>query len=219
MYRQRNTYVTQQEYLDQERLAETKSEYWNGEVYAMAGASQRHTLIAANLIATLHVQLKGRPCSVHTGDLRVKVSSTGLYTYPDVVVLCGKPQYDDVVQDTVSNPVVIVEILSKSTESYDRGAKFQHYRRLESLADYLLVSQDTAYVEHRVRQPDDKWLLGIYQGLDTTVPLASIDCELPLAEVYDKVEWPDEDAARGWLRFVKEPGERYLAQARLSVPT
>jgi Uma2 family endonuclease len=177
----------------------------------MAGASQRHTLIAANIIATLHVQLKGRSCSVHTGDLRVKVSSTGLYTYPDVVVLCGKPQYDDAAQDTVSNPAVIVEVLSKSTESYDRGAKFQHYRRLESLTDYLLVSQDTATVEHRVRQADDRWLLGIYQGLHTTVPLSSIDCELPLAEVYDKIEWPDEDAAGGWLRFVKEPSESYLA--------
>ena len=211
MQQQQISYITQQEYLELERQSETKNEYWNGEIYAMAGASKRHTLIAANVIASLHSQLKGRPCSVHTGDLRVKVSPTGLYTYPDVVVLCGKPQYDDRVQDTVSNPTVIIEVLSKSTESYDRGVKFEHYRRLESLTDYLLVSQDTSCIEHRVRQPDDKWLLGIYQGLDSVVPVLSIGCELPLAEVYDKVEWPDEDAARGWLRFVKEPSEAYLA--------
>ena len=211
MHRQHNIYVTQQDYLDQERQAETKSEYWNGEIYAMAGASPRHTLIAANIIISLGSRLKGRPCTVHTGDLRVSIAQTGLHTYPDVVIVCGQPVYEDRQKDTLLNPAIVVEVLSKSTESHDRGVKFEHYRRLESLTDYLLVSQDTACIEHRVRQPDDKWLLGIYQGLDTVVPLSSIDCELPLAEAYDKVEWPDEDAARGWLRFVKEPSEAYAA--------
>jgi Uma2 family endonuclease len=211
MHRQQNLYVTPQEYLDAEREAEGKSEYWHGQIYAVAGASPRHTLIAANIIISLGSRLKGRPCQVHTGDLRVAVSSTGLYTYPDVVIICGQPKYEDYQKDTLVNPTILVEVLSKSTESYDRGAKFQHYRSLESLTDYLLVSQDTATVEHRVRQPDDRWLLGIYQGLDSAVPLSSIGCELPLAEVYDKIEWPDEDAARGWLRFVKEPSESYLA--------
>ena len=130
MQQQHSSYITRQEYLELERQSETKNEYWNGEIYAMAGASKRHTLIAANVIASLHFQLKGRTCSVHTGDLRVKVSPTGLYTYPDVVVMCDNPQYDDRVQDTVSNPSVVVEILSKSTESYDRGVKFEHYRTL-----------------------------------------------------------------------------------------
>ena len=211
MQQQQISTITQQEYLELERQSETKNEYWNGEIYAMAGASKRHTLIAANVIASLHSRLKGHPCSVHTGDLRVKVSPTGLYTYPDAVVMCDNPQYDDRVQDTVSNPTVIVEILSKSTESYDRGVKFEHYRTLESLTDYLLVSQDNASIEQRMRQPDGRWLLSIYQGLDSVVPIASIDCELPLAEVYERIEWPNEDAARGWLRFVKESSEAYLA--------
>ena len=108
------------------------------------------------------------------------------------------------------NPTVIVEVLSKSTELYDRGAKFEHYRTLKSLTDYLLISQDTASIEHRSAQPDDRWLLSIYQGLDSVAPIPSIGCDLPLAEVYEKVEWSSEDAARGWLRFVKEPSEAYL---------
>ena len=176
----------------------------------MAGASPQHTLIAANIIISLGSQLKGRPCRVHTGDLRVKVSPTGFYTYPDIVIVCGQPKYEDRQKDTLLNPTVVVEVLSKSTELYDRGVKFAHYRTLESLTDYLLVSQDTASVEHRTRQPDDRWLLSIYQGLDSVVPIPSIGCDLPLAEVYEKVEWSSEDAARGWLRFVKEPSEAYL---------
>lgn len=209
MQRQHKLYTTPQEYAALELEAETKSEYWNGEIYAMAGASPRHTIIAANVIAAFHVQLRGRPCSVHTGDLRVKVSPTGLYTYPDVVVVCGKARFDEIVPNTLLNPAIIVEVLSKSTESYDRGGKFDHYRTLETLTDYLLVSQETASVEHRMRQPDDKWLLGIYKGLQTTVPLPSIGCELALADVYDKVDWPDEEAASGWLRIVKEPEATY----------
>lgn len=209
MQQQHFSYITHQEYLELERQSETKHEYWHGEIYAMAGASKRHTLIAANVIASLHSQLKGRTCSVHTGDLRVKVSPTGLYTYPDVVVMCDNPQYDDRVQDTVSNPTVVVEILSKSTESYDRGVKFEHYRTLESLTDYLLISQESASIEHRMRQPDNRWLLSIYQGLDSVVPIPSIGCELSLSEVYERIEWPNEDAARGWLRLVKEPRELY----------
>jgi Uma2 family endonuclease len=203
-------YVTSREYLELERQSETKHEYWNGEISAMAGASPNHTLIAANVIISLGTQLKGKPCRVHTGDLRVRVSATGLYTYPDIVIVCGLPRYEDRQRDTLLNPIVIVEVLSKSTESYDCGVKFGHYRTVDSLTDYLLVAQDSAYVEHRVRQAGDKWLLGIYQGLASEVPVPSIGCTLPLAEVYEKVEWSSDDAASGWLRFVKEPGEVYL---------
>lgn len=209
MYAQREHWISPEEYLELERQAETKSEYWNGEIYAMAGASRNHTLIAANVIASLHLQLKRRRCTVHTGDLRVKTSSTGLYAYPDVVVVCGDPKFEDRHGDTLLNPTLIVEVLSKSTESYDRGPKFEHYCTLESLTDYVLIAQERASIEHRERQADGRWLLGIYQGLDTILSLPFIGCQLLLSDVYDKMEWQDEDAARGWLRVVKEPSEEY----------
>lgn len=211
MFQERKQWISPEEYLALERQAQTKSEYWNGEVYAMAGASARHTLITANAITSLSIHLRDRQCTVHTGDLRIKVSPTGMYAYPDVVVVCGTPRFDDKQRDTVLNPTVLVEVLSKSTESYDRGTKFEHYRTLESLADYVLISQDRALVEHRMRQEAERWLMSYYMGLQTIVPLASIGCELPLAEIYHKVEWYDDDAARGWLRAVKEAQEPYLA--------
>ena len=210
--KQTQIWMSPQEYLDQERLATTKSEYFNGEVYALAGASPRHTAIAANVIAALHARFKGRPCTVHTGDLRVKVSPTGLYTYPDVVVVCGQPKFDDAQKDTLLNPTLIVEVLSESTEAYDRGRKFDHYRRIESLTDYVLVSQESALIEHRSRQSANKWLVSFYMGLKTVVPLPTLDCELPMTEVYDKIDWPDEDSANGWMRAVKEPTEEYQVE-------
>lgn len=205
-------YVTPQQYLELERRAEAKSEYFNGEVYALAGASPRHTTIAANVIISLGLQFRGRPCTVHTGDLRVKVNPTGLYTYPDVVVVCGQPKFDDARKDTLLNPTLIVEVLSESTEAYDRTRKFEHYRTLESLTDYLLISQDAAWIEHRARHATDRWLIGFYMGLETVVPISSLGCELPMAEVYDKIDWPDEDSARGWLRAVKEPAMEYRVE-------
>ena len=211
---QQKLYLTPQEYLDYEREAETKSEYYNGEIYALAGASPRHTVIAANVIVSFGVQFKGRSCTVHTGDLRVKVSPTGLYTYPDVVVVCGPPRFDDAHKDTLLNPTLIVEVLSESTEAYDRMGKFEHYRKLESLTDYLLISQERAWIEHRARQSEIKWLTGYYMGLETVVPIPSIDCELPLADVFDKIDWPDESSARGWLRAVKEPAPEYVTGGR-----
>jgi len=209
MQQQHSSYITRQEYLELERQSETKNEYWNGEIHPMDPINVQHSLIVTNVIANLGLQLKKSPCSVYVGNLRLKVSSTGLYTYTDLLVVCGQARIED--EDNLLNPTVIVEVLSKSTESYDRGVKFAHFRTLESLTDYLLVSQDNASIEQRTRQPDNKWLLSIYQGLDSVVPIPSIDCELPLAEVYERIEWANEDAARGWLRFVKEPSEAYLA--------
>jgi Uma2 family endonuclease len=211
MHQRQQSWITPEDYLAWERQADTKSEYWNGEVYAMAGASPRHTLITANTITSLSIRLRGRPCTVHTGDLRIKISPTGMFAYPDVVVVCGAPRFDDKQQDTVLNPAVLVEVLSKSTESYDRGTKFEHYRTLESLTDYVLISQDHALVEHRARQGADRWLMSYYMGLDTILPLEWLGFGLPLAEIYDKVGWDDDDAARGWLRAVKEPQEPYNA--------
>ena len=201
--------LTPDEYLRLERQAETRSEYWDGQVYALAGASQRHTIIVANILALAVTQFKGRPCTAHASDLRVKVRPTGLYTYPDVVIVCGRARFEDRRRDTLLNPTVIIEVLSPSTEAYDRGTKFEHYRTLDSLSDYLLVAQGSPTVEHFERQPDDKWLLGTYKGPQAIASIASAGCNLPLVDVYDKVEWPDEETAAGILRVVKELDAEY----------
>jgi Uma2 family endonuclease len=201
--------LTPEEYLRVERQAETKSEYWHGQVYALAGASEEHNLIVANLVMVLGPQFKGRPCKVYANDMRVKVRATGLYTYPDVIVVCGKAAFEDRRRDTLLNPTVIIEVLSPSTEAYDRGTKFEHYRDLESLSDYLLVAQESPTIEHFERLPENKWLLSTYKGLDAVAPIVYAACDLPLREVYDKVEWPDQETAAGLLRVVKEPDADY----------
>ena len=185
---QRQPHVTPAEYLALERTAEYTSEYCAGEIFAMAGASERHVSIVANLMYMLVGQLKGRPCKAYANDLRLKVSPTGLYTYPDVLVVCGPPRFADEHKDTLLNPVVLIAVLSESTEAYDRGKKFDQYRALPSVSDYLLVSQDQHQMEHFVRQPDNRWLFAAYTTLDDVVEIASIACALPLRDVYDKVE-------------------------------
>ena len=180
--------LTPQEYLAIERNAEYKSEYFDGEMFAMAGASKRHNLIVTNIVRELSLQLKGRPCEVYSSDMRVKVSETGLYTYPDVVVMCGEAQFDDSQLDTLLNPIVIIEVLSKSTQGYDRSEKFAHYRMLETLAEYILVVQKMYLIEHYVRQPDNQWLLSEARNLQNVIQLPSIKCTLALSEVYDKVQ-------------------------------
>ena len=197
-------HLTAEEYLALERQAETKSEYWNGQVYALAGASHEHTIVAANTISLLVTQLRERPCTVHGSDMRVKVQEAGLYTYPDIVVVCGRAQFEDTRRDTLLSPTVLIEVLSRSTEGYDRGAKFQAYRTLGSLSDYLLIAQDQPVIEHYGRQPDDRWLLSAYQGLDAIVQVASIGCSLPLTDVFDKVEFPEVEEWPGVIRRVKD---------------
>ena len=179
---------TPEEYLALERQAQCKSEYYAGEIFAMAGASRWHNLIVTNVLRELSLQLKGRPCTTYPSDLRVKVSPTGLYTYPDVTVVCGEAQFEDHQQDTLLNPTLIVEVLSESTEAYDRGGKFAHYRKLTSLMEYVLMAQTKPHVEHYVRQPDNRWLLAEADSLHQTLYLLSIDRHLVLAEVYDKVD-------------------------------
>ena len=181
-------YLTPAEYLTAERKREVKSEYWNGELYAMAGASERHNLISANVVAGLHTQLRGRSCKVYPSDMRVQIKATGLYTYPDVVVVCGKPQFEDEDNDTLLNPTLIVEVLSKSTETYDRGKKFENYRTLDSLTEYVMIAQDRVHLEHYVRQPDSQWLLSEAKALQDVIKLPTIQCTLALADVYDKVD-------------------------------
>ena len=187
---QPKAYITPEEYLTSERKAKYKSEYFNGEMFAMSGASERHVNIVANLMYLLVGQLRGRSCKAYASDLRVRVSLTGLYTYPDVIVVCGQPQFADDQRDTLLNPTLIVEVLSESTKDYDRGGKFEHYRTLDSFSEYVLIAQDRCHVEHFVRQPDKRWLLAETNRLEDTIHLLSIDCDLALAEVYDKVEMP-----------------------------
>ena len=154
-------YYTPEEYLALERKAEYKSEYINGEIYAMSGASRAHILITVNLTRELSTQLRGRPCEVYASDMRVKVSPTGMYTYPDVAAVCGEARFEDGQVDTLTNPSVIIEVLSPSTEAYDRGEKFAHYRKLQSLAEYVLVAQDKMRVEHFARHGErgEQWVL------------------------------------------------------------
>ncbi|WP_058868381.1 Uma2 family endonuclease [Chloracidobacterium thermophilum] len=178
--------LTPDEYLAAERRATHKSEYVAGEVFAMSGATLRHSLIATNIAAELRQCLKGRDCTVHASDLRVR-NAAGNHFYPDVVVVCGEPAYADDHRDTILNPILIVEVLSDSTQDYDRGGKFAQYRQLASLQEYLVVAQTAPHVEHHTRQADGCWLLHETSDLTAVLMLTSIGCQLPLAEMYDKV--------------------------------
>jgi Uma2 family endonuclease len=188
-------YLSPRQYLAIERAAEERSEYLDGEMVAMTGGSRNHGLIVGNLVRELGSQLRDRPCEVYPSDLRVQVSQTGLYTYPDVVVVYGEPRFEDEQLDTLLNPTVILEVLSPTTESYDRGRKFEHYRTLGSLAEYLLVSQAQPRVERFLRHGDGLWLFGDAAGLEAALTLPSIGCELKLAEVYAKVRFPGAETA------------------------
>ena len=172
---QPRTYLTAEEYLELERQAEYKSEYYHGEMFAMAGASLPHNLLVGNLVRDLGQQLRRRPCQVYPSDLRVRVGESGLYTYPDVTVVCGQPQLADEHADTLLNPTFIAEVLSPATEGYDRGRKFEHYRGIESLAEYLLVAQDRVHVDLYTRQQDGRWVLSEASRLEDTLELRSIE--------------------------------------------
>lgn len=188
MTAQPEPYVSEETYLELERSSATKHEYFQGRIYAMTGAKESHNLIAANTLASLHGQLRQTSCRVYSGDMRIKVVRTGLNTYPDVVAVCGQPQFTDDVHDTIINPTVIVEVLSASTERYDRGLKFQNYRTVETLQDYVLISQDRHHIECYTRQESGLWLLQEGEGLEQRVTLSSTGCTLLLKDVYEKVE-------------------------------
>ena len=199
----KETYITPEQYLEIERQAEFKSEYFAGRMFAMAGGSTKHSLISGNVYALIWAQLRKKPCFTFNSDMKVCVDETGLYTYPDISVVCGEVKYTDGHRDMIENPVVIIEVLSPTTEGYDRGAKFGHYQEISSLAEYLLVSQEAMRIEHYVRQDDHQWLLSNHFGPDAVVKIASIDCDLPLAEVYERVEvGPEKNAPI--LRMVYE---------------
>jgi Uma2 family endonuclease len=182
--------LSPEEYLIQERRAEFKSEFYRGETFAMAGTSREHNLIAANITAEANLQLRNRPCELYAGDMRVCVSATGLYTYPEVVIVCGEPRFLDDEFDTLLNPAVLIEVLSESTEAYDRGTKSKHYRQLESLREYVIVSQTEPLCEALRRQKDGGWELHDAASLDAELVLESVGVRLPLAEIYRKVTFP-----------------------------
>lgn len=179
-------FFTPEEYLARERKAMTKSEYRNGQIHAMPGASRKHNLITGNTYVELHLQLRNRECEVYPSDMRVKVSSTGTYTYPDVVVVCDEPRFEDTHFDTLLNPTVLIEVLSPSTAAYDRGDKFASYQKLDSLSEYVLISQDAVRVEHYLRQ-EQEWDLTEFRSLADVFSLVSIDCELSLQAIYAKI--------------------------------
>ena len=173
------------EYLALDRRSEVKHEYLDGAVFAMTGASLRHNRIVSNLGGIFYQRLRGGRCTAYVADLRLQVTATGFYTYPDLVVVCGEPQLADAHLDTILNPTLIVEVLSPSTEATDRGSKFAHYRTIESLAEVVLVAQERVQVERYTRQPEGGWLLFEARHLEDRLPLSSIGVELVLADVYE----------------------------------
>ena len=187
--------VSEAEYLDQERRSSERHELLNGEIFAMAGASYLHVKIVGNLARSLGNRLQGRPCDVLPVDLRVCVSATGLYTYPDLSIVCGGPEFHPGSPDTILNPSVIFEVLSDSTEAYDRGAKFEHYQRLPSLREYLLVAQDQRSIARYERVEGGSWRYTLFTG-DAVVPLPAVEIDLPLAEVYAKIEFNPDASTR-----------------------
>ena len=192
------TFYTAQEYLELERSSEERHEYIDGEIYEMAGESLAHSRINMNLAGEVRAQLKGKNCEALSPNMKVRTkvlfspkSNKGFYSYPDLTVVCGEPVFHDKFKDVLLNPKVLFEVLSPSTESYDRGKKFRHYRtQIDSLTDYILVSQDTPLVEHFIRQDDGSWKLFTYAGLETSFVIESIDCRLSLEEIYDRIEFP-----------------------------
>jgi len=189
MSTQPKTFLTPEEYLEIERQAEFKSEYYNGEMFAISGGSPKHNIITLNVSTALWAQLRHKACLVFSSDVRLRVLPSGLYTYPEVMVVCGEPRYADDEKDTLVNPVVIVEVLSKSTRNYDRGEKFEFYRELTSVREYVTIAQHKPRLEQWTRQDQSHWLLTEFNEFDQSVHLASIDCVLELSEIYFKVDW------------------------------
>lgn len=185
---QEHLFLTPQQYLAQERVAEFKSEYVNGETFAMAGASREHNQISSNIVTSLSLQLQDKPCSVYSSDMKVKIDKANKYTYPDIITVCDPQHFEDEHTDVLLNPAVIIEILSDSTEAYDRGLKFFHYQRLESLREYLLVSQKSCHMEKYERQANNYWIYSEFHEMDATVDINTLNCTLSLRDIYRKVE-------------------------------
>lgn len=183
--------MSEEEYLAFERASEFKHEYVNGEIIDMAGASWEHGLIVGNTVTVFNNALANKDCYVSPQDLRIRASMFHSYRYPDIAVVCGKPKFTDDKFDTIMNPIVLIEVLSDSTESEDRGKKLREYRQIESLQEYLLISQDSPLIERYLRQASGDWLYSEVSGLESKISLPSLEISLALADVYRKVEFPE----------------------------
>ena len=196
--------LSEADYLRLERAAQFKSQFYDGEMFAMSGGTRWHSLITGNLIRELGTALKKQKCLVYDSNMRVKVEATGLYTYPDVVVAGNDQRFLDGVMDTLLNPSLLIEVLSESTEAYDRGKKFIHYRRIPSLNEYLLVSQTEPVVEQFIRTAPDEWTLRLVTGLDAHIELPSLEITLALSEIFSKIDFASGLAVPS-ARFPSQP--------------
>jgi Uma2 family endonuclease len=185
-------YVPETDYLQAERQEPTKREYLAGEVRALAGASEPHNIIVFNLGGILYHSLRGKSCRGYVVDMRVKVPELPAYLYPDVVIVCGQPQFEDEQKDNLLNPTVVIEVLSPSTEAFDRGEKFATYQRIPTLREYLLVAQDRTYVEHFIRQPNGQWSCRVYDQPEQSVALLGGTVSLPLQGIYEGISFSQE---------------------------
>ncbi len=184
------------QYLELERAAEERHEYLDGQIYLMSGGSPKHNTICVNVIRDLSNQLKGKSCQVFESNMKVGTETSGLFSYPDVSVACGEPTFHDNHQDVLTNPSVIIEVLSPSTERFDRGKKFARYQRFDSFTDYILITQDEPRVEHFARQANGTWILTVATGLKSKIEITSIACTLKLSEVYDRIKFEEEKAVK-----------------------
>lgn len=190
-----SNYITEAKYLELEANSNIKHEYANGEVLAMAGASENHSLITGNIFATFHSQLRGKPCKTHQSDLRVQVTSAGAYRYPDVTVVCGTSEFGDTTPETLLNPTLLVEVLSPTTAQIDYEYKLAEYQKIPSLQEFLIISQERPRIEVWIRQKErDTWLYMDRRGLDSELYLPSIDCTLALSDVYERVDFDTPDS-------------------------
>ncbi|MBS1788188.1 MAG: Uma2 family endonuclease [Acidobacteria bacterium] len=212
--RKRAYSYTPEEYLAFERSSETKHEFLNGQIYAMAGASPIHNQICFNATAELGIQIKGTTCVGYTSDQKIRTDLMDLFSYPDLTVVCGEPIFHDQQQDVILNPTVVIEVLSPRTESYDRGIKLERYQNISSLTDYILIYQDRPCVEHYVRQKGKRqWLFTIETDLSAEIEIASIKCKLKLADIYNRVKFPP---AKGLLTAVERLPKPAKKKARRS---
>ena len=194
-FRQRYLTVAAADYLAGERAPEAviRHEYLDGEVWAMAGESLEHSTICTNLIYLIVGQLRGKPCRALSPNMKVRTTPAGLYSYPDLTVVCGEPVFHDDHRDVLVNPTVIAEVLSPTTEAFDRGTQWIRYQQIATLSDYLLIAQNRPLIEHFVRQTDGHWLYSIAENLTESVEIVTIDCHLPLAEVYERIAFAGEE--------------------------
>jgi Uma2 family endonuclease len=184
-------FISPEQYLEMERASETKHEYYNGEVFAMSGASIPHNFVFHNVYGGLVIHLKGSGCKPFGSDMRIHIPLNSLYTYPDISIICGKPETTDAFTDNVTNPSVIIEILSKSTKDYDRGTKFSLYRSIKTLKEYILIDSTSILVEKYTRQENNSWILTEYQELHENFHISTISLTLTLKDIYEDVSFEE----------------------------